>query len=820
MKNFFQHVKYKYNNNTYLTIKQYCNENNKLARQSERLQFLLQCKKFGAIPPHLKRSTKITDIFTKPKLKIEAEKITRVFHEKILKLEIRATIITIQELRNNMHHNKKAIETNMDIDDSNSFTEAQKAAHSKIRQETKTTHFKKLNKMITTLLDKFGFTYNEDWFINTTNIDFPEEIKWLLSLGAKFAIPINKENFSPIKIITDIEEAILSLGKNKEREEARGRACNRVATYKNKIKNTEKEKFILAVYKSTMVFLKKHKDTVIVTTADKGNKTVIMYKKDYQTKMENLLDDKNTYKTMRDDPTHKLQNKNNNLINDLQKSEYISTMEKYQLHCSAAQAPKLYGLPKIHKEGTPLRPISASQKVPCYNLAKYTGKILQNLVSEEYNIKDVYQLKEKLQNIKIEDDEVLISYDVISLFTNIPVHTAINIIMKKWPKIQEKTNIPKSQFLKILQICLRDNNYFQFDNKIYQQIYGMPMGSPLSPTIANIVLDDLLDETLKLLNEEMIEIKVIYKYVDDFFAIIKKKDNEKILHFLNMYHNKLKFTSEIEENEQLPFLDARIHKKDNRIIFDWYRKELSSGRIINFHSTQPKRMVINTAKNFIRKILTISDVQFQNKNIEIIKDTLHKNSFPTQIINTLIEDFMYPNNQKPRNENDGNTKKFFSISYIPSLTDSKTMRAIINSDDARFAHKPNTTLRTLFTNTKGKTPKMEQNDVVYEIACKGSEASGETCDMFYIGQTKRTLKTRVAEHEADVKKGKQTTGLSQHMKEKKHTADFTNVKILDIEKRKNKRMTLESLRIQQKGELSMNTKEDINDINLVYSLVL
>lgn len=115
---------------------------------------------------------------------------------------------------------------------------------------------------------------------------------------------------------------------------------------------------------------------------------------------------------------------------------------------------------------------------------------------------------------------------------------------------------------------------------------------------------------------------------------------------------------------------------------------------------------------------------------------------------------------------------------------------------------------------------MEQNDVVYQIACKGSEEGGEACDMFYIGQTKRTLKTRVAEHEADVKKGKLTTGLAQHMNEKKHTADFTNVKILDFEKRKNKRLTLESLRIQQKGELSMNTKEDINDINLVYSLVI
>ena len=697
MKNFFKHIKYKYDNNTHIRIKQYCNDNNKLAKQSERLQFLLQCKKFGAIPAHLKHNTKITNMFKQSKIKKEAEKIEKLFHERILKLEIKATITTIQELKKNMKHNKEAIEAKLENNEAKNFFETQANVHTKIRQKTKTTHLNKLNRLIKILIEEYNFIYNEDWFHNTTNIEFPEQSKWLLSLGAKFAIPINK--------------------------------------------NTNKLK-------------------------------------------------------------------------------YINTREKYQLNSSAAQTPKLYGLPKIHKEGIPLRPISASQKVPCYNLAKYTGKILQNMVSEEYNIKDAYQLKEKLTNIILDDDEVLISYDVIALFTNIPVHTAINIIMKKWHTIQHLTNIPKSQFLKILQFCLKDNNYFQFDNKMYHQTFGVPMGNPLSPTIANIVLDDLLEETINHLKAENIQIKTIFKYVDDFFAIIKKDDNNKILDHLNKYHNKLKFTSELEKNGQLPFLDVKLHRKNNKIIFDWYRKELASGRIINFHSTQPKKMVINTATNFIKKVLTISDAEFKNKNIEIIKETLTKNSFPITIINTLIKNYNCPKNNA-RNLQDGNTgKKYFSVNYVPALTDTKSMRAIIPNTNTQFAHKSHTTLRTLFSNTKGKTARMEQSNVVYQIACKGSEESGGKCEMFYIGQTKRTLRTRLAEHEADIKKGKQTTGLAQHMHENKHTADFTNTKILDVERRENKRLTLESLRIQQKGELSMNFKEDKNSTNSVYALVL
>ena len=50
-------------------------------------------------------------------------------------------------------------------------------------------------------------------------------------------------------------------------------------------------------------FIKKHKN-IIITTSDKGNKTVMMYKTDYNNKMNNLLEDKNTYKISRIDPTN------------------------------------------------------------------------------------------------------------------------------------------------------------------------------------------------------------------------------------------------------------------------------------------------------------------------------------------------------------------------------------------------------------------------------------------------------------------------------------------------------------------------------------
>jgi len=99
---------------------------------------------------------------------------------------------------------------------------------------------------------------------------------------------------------------------------------------------------------------------------------------------------------------------------------------------------------------------------------------------------------------------------------------------------------------------------------------------------------------------------------------------------------------------------------------------------------------------------------------------------------------------------------------------------------------------------------------VYEINCD--------CGLCYVGTTKIALKTRIKEHISDIEKKKETTALAQHVAEKGHKPDFQNVKVLDREKRENTRLTLENLRIQQKGDKAVNSKDDKD--KLVYSVIL
>ncbi|XP_075157770.1 uncharacterized protein LOC142231037 [Haematobia irritans] len=325
------------------------------------------------------------------------------------------------------------------------------------------------------------------WFENLTNKTIPTNVKWLLSLGPKFSLPTTTTSFPLFNVIAEGDECIQTLDNKEEQENARVRLASLIDDHIQKTKPNKKEKFILDTVGETRKYLKENKDLLILT-ADKGGKTVAMYKDDYDIKMKNILRDICTYRRLKRDPTSTLQTKNNKLVEKLFRMNIIDTNEKLKLICKTANAPRIYGLPKIHKEGVPVRPICSSINSPSYELSKYIVNILKNLTKDsKYNVKDAIEFKNKTSNIKIEDNETMISFDVVSLFPSIPVNLAIKIIKEKWDEIKDYTKIPMDIFIEMLTFCIKDSRYFVYDDKVYEQRKGMPMGSPASPIIADIV---------------------------------------------------------------------------------------------------------------------------------------------------------------------------------------------------------------------------------------------------------------------------------------------------------------------------------------------
>lgn len=107
-------------------------------------------------------------------------------------------------------------------------------------------------------------------------------------------------------------------------------------------------------------------DTIMILPADKGKATVVMDKIEYERKIETMLSDTNTYVRIPHDPAPALERRMNAFLLSLKKARVLPDALYYRLRSSAGKTPQFYGLPKIHKEGVPLRPIAAFINSPIH----------------------------------------------------------------------------------------------------------------------------------------------------------------------------------------------------------------------------------------------------------------------------------------------------------------------------------------------------------------------------------------------------------------------------------------------------------------------
>ena len=146
----------------------------------------------------------------------------------------------------------------------------------------------------------------------------------------------------------------------------------------------------------------------------------------------------------------------------------------------------LYGLPNTHKRQLAMRPILSATGTYNYKLAKWLAEKLKPLSVNDHTINDVFSFVDALHDMEVDDHSILVSYDVTSLFTNVPVDETIQILAEKafkddWFKHnQHNLNITKSDLVELLNIATK-NQLFQFEGSLYEQIDGVAMGSPLGP---------------------------------------------------------------------------------------------------------------------------------------------------------------------------------------------------------------------------------------------------------------------------------------------------------------------------------------------------
>ena len=144
-----------------------------------------------------------------------------------------------------------------------------------------------------------------------------------------------------------------------------------------------------------------------------------------------------------------------------------------------------------------VRPILSATGTYNYNLVKWLEEKLKPLSVNDFTMTDVIRFSEEIRNSPIGEDDILVSYDVTALFTNVPLNDTINILVEKafvddWFNQTYDLNLQKDQPTKLLKIA-STKQLFQFNGQLYEQIDGVAMGSPLAPLMANVFLCHLED---------------------------------------------------------------------------------------------------------------------------------------------------------------------------------------------------------------------------------------------------------------------------------------------------------------------------------------
>ena len=343
-----------------------------------------------------------------------------------------------------------------------------------------------------------------------------------------------------------------------------------------------------------------------------------------------IINDPNNFKKLNGDiykQIIKLERKNNRLVDKMVTDGIITSLQANSLKSRGSRPGVMYGLPKIHKQDVPMRPILSMSGSFNHSLSRYMVPVLAPLSRNEFTVHDSFEFVKEI-SLATNKNYTMASFDIKSLYTNVPVAETCNIVLNKiFPSSDTSyEGFNKSLFEKVLNNYIE--NLFLFDGQTYEQIGGLPMGNCVSPVLANIFM--CFHEQVWLDNCPIEFKPVMYRrYVDDTFLLFRHASHVMLFHnYLNSQHSSIKFTYEIEKNNSIPFLDCNVTKNGSRFETSSYRKPTYSGLGLKFSSAVPDRYKFNLIDCLIDRAYKInSTVTTFCKELHRLKKFFSANGF-------------------------------------------------------------------------------------------------------------------------------------------------------------------------------------------------
>ena len=404
------------------------------------------------------------------------------------------------------------------------------------------------------------------------------------------------------------------------------------------------------------------------------------------------------------------------------------------------------------------RPIVSCIGTPAYLLSRFLVSIFSIFYPiSNFSVNNSIDFVKRLKVLN-PIGHIMISFDVVSLFTNIPIVGALDCLLLKLREFHF-SDIEVSQLIYLTRICI-SQSVFLFQGEFYNQTDGLAMGNPLSPILSEIYMSFFEINLLKCTNF----ISTWFRYVDDTFALVKQNTNiDDLISLMNSLDPRIQFTFEKETNNTITFLDVKIQKNHSEFSTTVFRKSFAVQLPPHSKSCHPLSQKMSAFYFYVCRALRVcSDESSLNIELNFLKSVAINRGYCPSIIDKAKLKLM-SHKHKPKEPSNSN---ICILPYFPKLTTS--ISNILNQHSIHVVFRPFNKLN--FTQLKDKIPVINRWGI-YSIPCD--------CGRNYIGQTRRSLLIRCQEHRRYVKNQEfSKSSIAKHCWDCGHNCLFNEISLL------------------------------------------
>ena len=355
----------------------------------------------------------------------------------------------------------------------------------------------------------------------------------------------------------------------------------------------------------------------------------------------------------------------------------------------------------------------------------------------------------------------------------------------------------KEDFTEILRLVLFEDTYL-LKGEHKKQMNGIAMGNCAAPPLAIIYMHNVECEILRRCPD------IIYwkRYIDDIFFVTNSPP-QNLLVIANTVNKFIQFTLEEPVNSELPFLDTLVTLNNNVFKLSLYIKPTHSGTCLPFNSFVPttRKKCLIISETLRCNIIAPGD----NESLGRIDDRFKRNGYPSKFIIETRKKI----HETPKDKSEPLT--FLKIPYISEAQRGQIIKIAKRTKQMKNIRLIFTTERPLSWQFRPKNEAQKCPDLC--IACLTASKPGSCftkyavyliscnqCDKVYVGQTERTMRSRISEH---------TKSPQSHVYKHLHSHNDTSHsdfkwKVLMTHALHNTRCAAESLFIQQYKHSLMN----------------